>query len=168
MLVFAIEFTLSAKWDCWRKVVKPTYAALLALSVYAINDYTGSRKRNSHSQLYPHLSVAQQLTHKSRTNRKEKEWSIPEAVNIILPPLRALPLEGLVCIIACDPCFTARKHLKCSSIELRSLSNMVLTTVNSLAWPPWNHLLSHPAALWLRKFQPDEQRDSDKSTKIVI
>jgi len=36
---------------------------------------------------------------------------IPEAVSMILPPLRSLPRDGLVFIIISDAYFTAKKHL---------------------------------------------------------
>lgn len=36
----------------------------------------------------------------------------PEAVNMMLPPLNVLPLEGFVRIIACEACLIAKKQLR--------------------------------------------------------
>jgi hypothetical protein len=44
------------------------------------------------------------------TGRLEKQ-NRPEAVRIMLPPLRGFPRASFVCFIAADACLTARKHL---------------------------------------------------------
>ena len=42
----------------------------------------------------------------------------PDAVNMMLPPLKSLPREGLVLFMASEPYLTAKRHLRDSSLLL--------------------------------------------------
>ena len=48
----------------------------------------------------------------------------------MLPPLNVLPLEGLVRIIACEPCLTAKKQLQ-KNVNPSGGEDMTLLTKGS-------------------------------------